>query len=105
MLKKKLFVCEWTGTDFNYKVRGIPDLLRLTSKPLDVPDVAKTVAFCGQSLCIGFKRKYNMLDIQSGQYQPLFETGKSDPLCTVLPEDQLLLGRDSMIFNRAYLTC
>lgn len=39
-----------------------------------------------------------MLDIPTGGSTGLFETGKSDPLCTVLPEDQLLLGRDSIYF-------
>jgi len=84
VLKKRVIVCEWTGVDFTFE------------KPRDVPDVIKTVVFCGQSLCIGFKRRYSMLDIATGTPNLLFETGKSDPLCTVLPDDQLLLGRDNI---------
>eukprot|EP01125_Pyxidicula_operculata_P017175 TRINITY_DN5996_c0_g1_i2.p1 TRINITY_DN5996_c0_g1~~TRINITY_DN5996_c0_g1_i2.p1 ORF type:complete len:900 (-),score=202.10 TRINITY_DN5996_c0_g1_i2:552-3251(-) len=82
--KRKMFVCVWSNTDFVQK------------KELSVPDTVRTCVWCGNSLCIGFKREYNLVDVESGAMTELFSTGRSNPLATSLPQNQILLGRDNI---------
>ncbi len=62
-----------------------------------MPDTAKSVVWCGDLLCIGFKKEYNLIHSQTGARTELFPTGKSGiPIATLLPNEQVLLGRDSI---------
>lgn len=38
-----------------------------------------------------------MIDIQNGGMAELFVTGKSEPLAIPIPEQQIMLGRDSAL--------
>jgi hypothetical protein len=93
---------------------------------LVVPETAKAMVWCGEHLCVGFKKEYNLIDIRcrslappttpsyspydksiiliiifggvyrTGAMRDLFPTGRnSSPLITSLPNQQLLLARDS----------
>ncbi|XP_072024948.1 vam6/Vps39-like protein [Amphiura filiformis] len=66
---------------------------------LGVPDVPKAMAWCGNSLCVGFKRDYFLIKIENGELKDLFTTGnasQAEPTVTRLSEDMLALGRDMM---------
>ena len=65
---------------------------------LAIPDIARTLVWCGDSICIGFRREYNLIHVQTGAMTELFPTGKSGtPIATLLPNEQILLGRDSNV--------
>lgn len=64
---------------------------------MNLPDSAKTVLWCGDSICVGYKKEYQIVHIRSGQISELFPTGKSEkPLSISLPNQQMLLVRDCM---------
>ncbi|XP_033637094.1 vam6/Vps39-like protein isoform X1 [Asterias rubens] len=66
---------------------------------LGVPDVPKAMAWCGRSLCVGFKRDYFLIRVENGELKDLFTTGnasQAEPTVTRLSEDMLALGRDMM---------
>ncbi|XP_071480649.1 vam6/Vps39-like protein [Diadema antillarum] len=66
---------------------------------LGVPDVPKAMSWCGNSLCVGFKRDYFLINIDNGQPKDLFTTGnasQAEPTVTKLSEDMLALCRDNM---------
>eukprot|EP01128_Nolandella_sp_AFSM9_P012212 TRINITY_DN9057_c0_g1_i1.p1 TRINITY_DN9057_c0_g1~~TRINITY_DN9057_c0_g1_i1.p1 ORF type:complete len:920 (-),score=186.09 TRINITY_DN9057_c0_g1_i1:146-2812(-) len=84
-VKRKLIIFKWEGNEF------------VQQKELSgIPEAVKTCVWCGQALCIGFKREYNLIDINNGGMTELFPTGKSNPLVAVMPNEQLLLGRDDI---------
>ena len=84
-LKKKLVIYSWEANDW------------VETKELVLPDTAKSVVWCNDSLCIGWKKEYNLIHVQTGGRTELFPTGKSaSPLACVLPNDQLLLSRDNI---------
>lgn len=85
-VKRKLILFKWDGTEFQQQAKELSG----------IPEVVKTCVFCGQALCIGFKREYNLIDIVNGGMTELFNTGKSNPLVAVMPNEQLLLGRDDI---------
>ena len=64
---------------------------------LGIPDVAKTVAWAGDSLCVGFKRDYYLIKTTTGQLKDLFGTGKNlEPSISILKDGSLVLGRDEV---------
>lgn len=82
-IKRKLLIFTWQNNEF------------VETKELAIPDVAKSLIWCGDSICIGFKREYNFIHVQTGAMSELFPTGKGGPLSTHLPNEQILLSRDS----------
>eukprot|EP01101_Sappina_pedata_P012001 TRINITY_DN8164_c0_g1_i1.p1 TRINITY_DN8164_c0_g1~~TRINITY_DN8164_c0_g1_i1.p1 ORF type:complete len:980 (+),score=304.92 TRINITY_DN8164_c0_g1_i1:1-2940(+) len=67
-------------------------------KELVLPDVPKTVMWCGINICVGFKKGYNMIQIGNGALQELFSSGKSGSSLIGLytKENQLLLVKDTL---------
>ncbi len=85
-LKKKLIIYQYDQSDWT-ELKELPNL----------PDQARTVVWCGNSVCVGFKSFYAMLHVQSGTLTELFPTGKSaSPVAAPLPSDQVLLSRDDI---------
>eukprot|EP01116_Phalansterium_solitarium_P000135 TRINITY_DN10090_c0_g1_i1.p1 TRINITY_DN10090_c0_g1~~TRINITY_DN10090_c0_g1_i1.p1 ORF type:complete len:892 (-),score=174.91 TRINITY_DN10090_c0_g1_i1:69-2744(-) len=84
-IKKKIIIFTWNGSEF------------VDSKELPVADTARAVAWCGDNLCVGFKRDYNIFNLGTGEVKELFPTGKTQiPQINVLPNEQLLLGKDNI---------
>ncbi|XP_070577538.1 vam6/Vps39-like protein [Ptychodera flava] len=84
-VKRKLQLFYWQNRDFHE-----------TQADLGVPDVPKAMSWCGDSLCVGFKRDYFLIKL-TGTLKELFPTGKQlEPTVTRLGEERLALGRDEM---------
>ncbi|XP_064621475.1 vam6/Vps39-like protein [Lineus longissimus] len=78
---------------FYYKNRDFHEL----QPDLGVPDVPKAMAWCKESLCVGFKRDYFLINISDGSLKDLFPTGKQlEPTVMRLTDDRLALSRDEM---------
>lgn len=88
-VRKRIQIFQWKNRGFHQLQ---PDLM--------IPDVPKSTAWCGNSLCIGFKREYYLIKVENGSLKELFSTGKQmDPTITRLSNDHLALTRDeSTIF-------
>jgi hypothetical protein len=72
--------------DFSGAVRDLP-----------VPESVKCIAWCGDALCLGFRREYVMLNIASGAMSEVFPTGRAGaPSALPLPPGELLLTRDAV---------
>ncbi|XP_063228747.1 vam6/Vps39-like protein [Bacillus rossius redtenbacheri] len=64
-------------------------------KDLTVPDIPRALAWCQETLCVGFKGEYSLLQL-SGAQQDLFPTGKHlEPSITKLSDDTFALGKDT----------
>eukprot|EP01114_Cavostelium_apophysatum_P004200 TRINITY_DN1437_c0_g2_i2.p1 TRINITY_DN1437_c0_g2~~TRINITY_DN1437_c0_g2_i2.p1 ORF type:complete len:873 (+),score=238.27 TRINITY_DN1437_c0_g2_i2:146-2764(+) len=86
-VKKKLVIFGWDAKNNDF----------IETKELAIPDTARTLVWCGDSICIGFRREYNMINVSTGAMSELFPTGKGGtPIATLLPNDQILLGRDNV---------
>ena len=81
--RKKLIIFEWTGDDF------------IELKELAVPDKARSIVWCGDRLCVGFTKEYNMISMNSGIMTDIFPNKGLRPIATKLPNNELLLCRDS----------
>ncbi|KAG0561985.1 hypothetical protein KC19_9G108400 [Ceratodon purpureus] len=85
-IAKKLFI---------YKYDGDKDFAEV--KQLPAPDVVKCMAWVGDSLCLGIKREYVILNISTGASFDVFPCGRhSNPLAVTLPNGELLLGKDNI---------
>ncbi len=61
------------------------------------PDVARSLAWAGPRVCVGYRKEYVMMDVRTGALQDMFETGKSGtPIGTVMPNQQLLLNKENI---------
>ncbi|KAH9313388.1 hypothetical protein KI387_028423 [Taxus chinensis] len=66
-------------------------------KDLSVPDVVKSMAWCGESLCLGIRREYVIMNTVSGAFFEVFPCGRiAPPLVVSLPSGELLLGKDNI---------
>ncbi|XP_023931071.1 vam6/Vps39-like protein [Lingula anatina] len=85
-VRRKLQLFYWKNRDF-YELQI----------DLSVPDIPKAMAWCKDSICVGFKRDYFLIKVESGDLKELFPTGaRMEPLVTKLSEDRLALQRDDM---------
>ncbi|XP_046859484.1 vam6/Vps39-like protein [Xenia sp. Carnegie-2017] len=85
-VRKRLLLFVWKNGQFE-------DL----EEELGIPDVAKTVAWAGDSVCVGFRKDYYLIKINTGSLKDLFTTGKNmEPSISVLKDGNLLLGRDEV---------
>lgn len=74
-----------------------PELAGLdTPQELTVPDIPRELAWCGETLVLGFRGfSYTLMDFQ-GKAKELFPTGKSpEPSITKLSDNSFVLGKDS----------
>ncbi|KAG8449632.1 hypothetical protein GDO86_016319 [Hymenochirus boettgeri] len=63
-----------------------------------VPDVPKSMAWCENSICVGFKRDYYLIRVDGkGSIKELFPTGKQlEPLAVPLEDGKVAVGQDDL---------
>ncbi|KAE9452285.1 hypothetical protein C3L33_15810, partial [Rhododendron williamsianum] len=63
-------------------------------KEFGVPDTVKSMAWCGENICLGIKREYVILNSTNGALSEVFPSGRiAPPLVVCLPSGELLLGK------------
>jgi len=63
-------------------------------KEYGVPDTVKSMAWCGENICIGIRKEYMILNASSGALSEVFSSGRmSPPLVVPLPWGGLLLSK------------
>nr|CAG4643012.1 EOG090X0131 [Ilyocryptus agilis] len=83
VVKRKLSLFYWKNREF-----------REFGPDLTVPDIPRTIGWCRETLCLGFKGEYCLLKLD-GEQRDLFPTGKQpEPLVCALSGDRFALGRD-----------
>uniref|UniRef100_A0A6B2KXZ8 CNH domain-containing protein n=1 Tax=Arcella intermedia TaxID=1963864 RepID=A0A6B2KXZ8_9EUKA len=84
VLKRKIVLADWLGNDF------------VQRKEIPVSEV-KLCLWCGQSICIGFKNTYQMVDVYSGVISELFQSGNiPKPFGITVIDKQVLLGKENI---------
>ncbi|CAI5763932.1 Vps39 isoform X2 [Podarcis lilfordi] len=86
-VKKKLQLYYWKDREF-YELQG----------DFSVPDVPKSMAWCEDSICVGFKRDYYLIRVDGkGSIKELFPTGKQlEPLVAPLADGKVAVGQDDL---------
>ncbi|XP_059173340.1 vam6/Vps39-like protein [Physella acuta] len=86
-LKRKIQLFKWENREF---VELMQDL--------SLYDIPHALTWCKDSLCVGFKRDYYIINSKTGGLKELFPVGSSqpDPIVTHLHDNRLALGRDAM---------
>jgi hypothetical protein len=63
-------------------------------KDFGVPDVVKSMSWCGVNICLGIRKEYVILNATSGAISEVFTSGRiAPPLVVSLPSGELLLGK------------
>lgn len=85
-VKRKLQVSFW-------KNRNFQDLTEM-----NLYDIPRCMCWCKESICVGFRRDYFLVKINSGDIKELFPLGNTqhEPVITKVANDRLMLGRDNM---------
>ncbi|KAJ8471160.1 hypothetical protein OPV22_025503 [Ensete ventricosum] len=66
-------------------------------KEFGVPDVVKSMAWCGENICVGVRREYMIMNSTTGALSEIFSSGRIAPSLVVpLPSGELLLGKDNI---------
>ncbi|KAK3008435.1 hypothetical protein RJ639_014433 [Escallonia herrerae] len=66
-------------------------------KEFGVPDTVKSLAWCGENICLGIRREYMILNATNGGLSEVFPSGRiAPPLVVSLPSGELLLGKDNI---------
>ncbi|XP_058777856.1 vacuolar sorting protein 39-like [Vicia villosa] len=66
-------------------------------KEFGVPDVVKSMSWCGENICLGFRREYVILNASNGALSEVFTSGRlAPPLVVPLPSGELLLGKENI---------
>ncbi|XP_072972128.1 vacuolar sorting protein 39 [Typha angustifolia] len=66
-------------------------------KEFGVPDVVKSMAWCGENICLGIRKEYMIMNSMTGALSEVFPSGRSaPPLVIPLPSGELLLGKDNI---------
>ncbi|KAF9609842.1 hypothetical protein IFM89_018784 [Coptis chinensis] len=66
-------------------------------KEYGVPDVVKSMSWCGENICMGIRKEYTILNTNSGVLSEVFPSGRiAPPLVVPLPSGELLLGKDNI---------
>ncbi|TRZ04357.1 hypothetical protein DNTS_015169 [Danionella cerebrum] len=86
-VKKKIQLYYWKDRDF-HELQG----------DVSAPDLAKSMAWCENSICVGFKRDYYLIRMDGrGSIKELFPTGKQlEPLVTPLADGKVAVGQDDL---------
>uniref|UniRef100_A0A7N8XH43 VPS39 subunit of HOPS complex n=1 Tax=Mastacembelus armatus TaxID=205130 RepID=A0A7N8XH43_9TELE len=86
-VRKKLQLYYWKDREF-HELQG----------DLGVPDIPKSMAWCENSICVGFKRDYYLIRMDGrGSIKELFPTGKQlEPLVAPLADGKVALGQDDL---------
>ncbi|CAL4926989.1 unnamed protein product [Urochloa decumbens] len=66
-------------------------------KEFGVPDILKSMAWCGDNICLGIRREYMIINSMTGALTEVFSSGRiAPPLVVPLPTGELLLGKDNI---------
>ncbi|CAN6541655.1 unnamed protein product [Malus baccata var. baccata] len=66
-------------------------------KEFGVPDVVKSMSWCGENICVGIRREYMILNSTNGAMSEVFPSGRiAPPLVVSFPSGELLLGKDNI---------
>nr|XP_024003235.1 LOW QUALITY PROTEIN: vam6/Vps39-like protein [Salvelinus alpinus] len=86
-VKKKLQLYYWKDREF-YELQG----------DFSAPDIPKSMAWCQNSICVGFKRDYYLIRMDGrGSIKELFPTGKQlEPLVVPLADGKVAVGQDDL---------
>ncbi|KAK3093225.1 hypothetical protein FSP39_012933 [Pinctada imbricata] len=86
-VKRKLQIFLWKNRDFI-------DL----RDDLNLYDYPRAMTWCKDSICVGFKRDYFLVKVNTGDIKELFPLGSKqmEPTIASLWDDRLMLGRDEM---------
>ncbi|CAN6469973.1 unnamed protein product [Victoria cruziana] len=78
-----------------YRHEGGKDFTEV--KEFNVPDVIKSMIWCGENICLSIKKEYMIMNSTTGTLSEVFPCGRiAAPLVTPLPSEQLLLGKDNI---------
>jgi len=81
-VKKKLFLYEFVGV-----FQPIKEIV--------LPEPAQMIEWCKGMLCIGYKKEFILMEVETEKTTPLFPLEKSSPLCTLIG-DEWLVGKDEL---------
>ncbi|XP_035388633.1 vam6/Vps39-like protein isoform X1 [Electrophorus electricus] len=86
-VKKKLQLYYWRDREF-HELQG----------DFAAPDIPKSMAWCENSICVGFKRDYYLIRMDGrGSIKELFPTGKQlEPLVAPLADGKVAVGQDDL---------
>uniref|UniRef100_A0A8C9VDJ8 VPS39 subunit of HOPS complex n=1 Tax=Scleropages formosus TaxID=113540 RepID=A0A8C9VDJ8_SCLFO len=86
-VKKKLQLYYWKDREF-HELQG----------DFAAPDIPKSMAWCENSICVGFKRDYYLIRVDArGSIKELFPTGKQlEPLVAPLADGKVAVGQDDL---------
>lgn len=63
-------------------------------KEFSVPDIVKSLSWCGENICLGIRREYMILNATNGALSEVFPSGRiAPPLVVPLPSGELILGK------------
>jgi Vam6/Vps39-like protein vacuolar protein sorting-associated protein 39 len=63
-------------------------------KEFGVPDILKSMAWCGDNICLRIKREYMIINSMTGTLTEVFSSGRiAPPLVVPLPTGELILGK------------
>ncbi|EOX92571.1 hypothetical protein QUC31_003706 [Theobroma cacao] len=66
-------------------------------KDFGVPDTVKSMAWCGENICLGIRKEYMILNAMNGALSEVFSSGKiAPPLVVALPSGELILGKENI---------
>ncbi|XP_028554318.1 vacuolar sorting protein 39 [Dendrobium catenatum] len=65
-------------------------------KEFGVSDQVKSMAWCGENICLGIGKEYIILNSTTGASSKVFSSGRSIPLVVPLPSGELILGKDDV---------
>ncbi|KAL2632858.1 hypothetical protein R1flu_004337 [Riccia fluitans] len=83
---KRIFVYRYDGS------RGFTE-----TKDLPAPDTVNAMAWCSGALCLGIRKEYIIMNINTGVTVEVFSSGRSaNPMIVSLPNGNLLLGKDKI---------
>ncbi|OWM66372.1 hypothetical protein CDL15_Pgr013589 [Punica granatum] len=63
-------------------------------KEFGVPDMVKSMSWCGENICLGIRREYMIMNSTNGALSEVFPCGRlAPPLVVSLPTGELILGK------------
>lgn len=78
-------------------------------KEFSIPDAVKSMSWCGENICLGYRREYVILNSTNGALSNVFPSGRTaPPLVVSLPSGELLLGKVYFVLISGlgdYFTC
>ncbi|XP_042452913.1 vacuolar sorting protein 39 isoform X1 [Zingiber officinale] len=78
-----------------YRLDGGREFVEI--KDFGVPDVVKSMAWCGENICVGVRREYMIMNSTTGALSEIFSSGRIAPsLVAPLSPEELLLGKDNI---------